>query len=319
MQSSAHAVFEALFNYLSRAQSAGTLQLLQRAVLLKAFRSLEREGHWPILDFPLALHRSLGGQVEVGQVVAGACALFYAYADVTDDAEDHDLAEEPWAEWGWEQAVNTGNALLFTCFQYLYDSLPSDAAAPLVETFVRAGVTMTQGQHFDLVGQAAQEPGVQAYFATIERKSGASFGAYAKAVALANETWGQDAERFHALGKTLGMMFQMMNDTHELWGPRLSSDFANRRLSFPIVLALEQVSGARPSLARLLAGPATLEHQFELVRLLESSGIKAYAALRIEVYRKKAHELASDLGVLSEPYLCKLLEIPAFPEAGMTI
>lgn len=313
-------VFDTLSAYLEAHSLVGTLQDLQRAVLLKARASFEREGHWPIIDFPLALHRALGGDDPVGETLAGACALFYAYADVTDDAEDHDLPPDPWGVWGWEQAVNTGNALLFACLQYLFDRLTPERAAPLVEAFVRGGWVMTAGQHDDLRGQEGPAASLQAYLTAIQRKSGASFGAYAQAVALANHRERSEAERFRELGERMGMLFQTMNDTHELWGGRLSPDFANRRLSFPIVLALEQLQGgAAEPLHALLRGPATLERQHELVSLLESSGIKGYATLRIEVYRKRARELAATLGVAEEPYVERLLDIPAFPQVAITI
>jgi len=312
-------VFDALFTYLD-AHSTGTLQVLQRAVLLKAIGSFEREGHWPIIDFPLSLHRALGGHEATGEAVAGACALFYAYADVTDDAEDHDLSADPWHQWGWEQAVNTGNALLFACLQFLFDRLGTERAAPLVEAFVRGGWTMTSGQAQDLLGQSAQDPRLAAYLEAIQGKSGASFGAYAQVTALANGRPLDEAEAFRELGERMGMLFQTMNDTHELWGSRLSPDFANRRLSFPIVLGHEQLRGeAAEQFRGLLTGPATLERQRELVSLLESAGIRGYATLRIEVYRKKARELAERLGVESEPYVRRLLDIPAFPQSGVTI
>lgn len=320
MTLSTASVFDSLLGYLETHSPAGTLQDLQRAVLLKARASYEREGHWPIIDFPLALHRVLGGDDTSGAAIAGACALFYAYADVTDDAEDHDLPDDPWGTWGWEQAVNTGNALMFACLQFLFDHLAIERAAPLVEAFVRGGWVMTGGQHADLVGQAGQSAGLQAYLAAIRRKSGASFGAYAQVAALANHADRARAERFRELGEQMGMLFQTMNDTHELWGARLSPDFANRRLSFPIVLGLEQLHDvASERLHALLRGPASLERQHDLVALLESSGIKGYATLRIEVYRKQARELATSLGVASDPYLERLLDLPPFPQAPITV
>lgn len=320
MALSSRQALDSLVLYLDSQGGVGTLQSLQRAVLAKGYRALDGDGHWPVMDFPLAIQRALGGEEEPGRVVAGTCALFYAFADIIDDAQDHDLAEVPWQSWGWEQAVNTGLSLLFLSLQVLSDGLPPERAARVSELFVRAGLEMTHGQHVDLTGQAVPQPSWPLYLQVIERKSGASFGAYAQAMALACGVQADRSRPFRDFGRALGTLFQMLNDTYELWGPRLSSDYANQRLTLPIVLALEQLQPeARDRFERLMSRPATAEGQRELVELLEASGIKGYATLRIEVYRKRARDLAVSLGLDSEPYLDELLRIPAFPDFQVAI
>ncbi|HEY9855553.1 MAG TPA: polyprenyl synthetase family protein [Stenomitos sp.] len=319
MDLSASHVFQTLEAYLERQSCPGTLQVLQRAVLSKGSLAVQADGHWPIVDFPLALHRALGGDPAVGLGVAGTCAMFYGFADVVDDAQDHDLTAVPWDAWGWEQAVNTGLALLFESLQYLYEVAPQ-AAPAIVEVFIRAGRTMTHGQHVDLIGQDVQQPGWQSYLSAVERKSGASFGAYAQAIALANGQSPETAMVYQDLGRSLGVLFQMLNDTYELWNDRLSSDFENRRLSLPIALGFEQLQGAaRQQLVSVLSGPRTLETQHQLVDFLEASGVKGYATLRIEVYRRKIEGLVAQLGLSGVPYLGRLLEIPAFPQHHVAI
>lgn len=320
MALTARGALDALDAYLITQPGIGTLQDLQRAVLRKGEGMLERAGHWPILDFPLAIHRALEGEVADGYATAGACALFYAFADVVDDAQDHDLRADPWAKWGWEQAVNTGSSLLFLALQSLHDRLSPRSVAPAVEVFVRAGLEMTHGQHVDLLGQAMKEPTLEAYMQAIERKSGASFGAYAQVVAIANGLVASESLRHRDFGRLLGMMFQMMNDVHELWSGTLCPDFVNARLSFPFVLALEQLSGGpRDAFMRLLAGPKDLDHQLRLVQSLEEAGIKAYATMRIEVMRRKARDAARALKLDHEPYLAAMLATPAFPEQPVAI
>lgn len=311
---------DSLVEYLDTQDGVGTLQVLQRAVLAKGYRALERDGHWPVMDFPLAIHRAIGGDDAAGRVVAGTCALFYGFADVIDDAQDHDLAEDPWATWGWEQAVNTGTSLLFLSLRHLTDGLPPERAAAVSDLFVRAGLEMTHGQHVDLHGQGHPAPSWPLYLQVIERKSGASFGAYAQAMAIACGVGLERSLPFRDFGRALGMLFQMWNDTYELWGPRLSPDYANQRLTLPIVLALEQFQpAARAQLERILGEPASLQGQQELVQLLEASGVRGYVTVRIEVYRKRAQALARSLGLDTEPYLNELLEIPAFPDFQVAI
>lgn len=272
------------------------------------------------MDFPLAIHRASGGDAEAAQVVAGTCALFYAFADIIDDAQDHDLAEVPWKAWGWEQAVNTGTSLLFLSLQHLSDGLPLERAALISDLFIRAGLEMTHGQHVDLAGQSGPDPSWPFYLQVIERKSGASFGAYAQAMAMACGASADRSLAYRDFGRALGILFQMLNDTYELWGTRLSPDYANQRLTLPIVLALEQfLPAAREHFERLMGQPATLEGQRELVHLLEAVGIKGYSTLRIEVYRKRAKDLAGSLGLNQEPYLNELMEIPAFPDFQVAI
>lgn len=317
MELSARSVLERLTLYLDCQTGVGTLRELQRAVLRKGDRALEKDGHWPIVDFPLAIHKALGSDPGPAEAVAGSCALFYAFADITDDAQDHALGPEPWETWGWEQAVNTGTSLLFLSLQHLFDRLEPALAGRLASIFVRAGNEMTLGQHDDLIGQTA-EPALARYLLLIERKSGASFGAYAEAMAAASGSI--MASEFRDFGRNLGMIFQMMNDTYELWSNRLSPDLVNGRLSLPIILALEQLEGEQKRrLQALLRPSADLECQRQLVGFLEESGIKAYATLRIEVYKRRAKQLAQRLGIERDPYLACLLDLPAFPQANMAV
>jgi geranylgeranyl pyrophosphate synthase len=310
-------LFDDVTRFLDSQNVPGTLQALQRAVLSKARRKFEHEGRFSILDFPLAIQRALGGPDEVGGAIAGAALLFYASADVIDDAVDHDLASDPWTRWGWEQATNTGLSLLFLSLTYLQDTLGAVRAAPALTVFVHAGHSMAAGQHLDLIGQDLEQATIADYTAFVERKTGASFAAYAEAIALLCGREPAESARCGEFGEALGSMLQMISDNYELWNPTLSSDYVNRRLSFPLVLALEQAQGeARARLLELLSGDRTYDRQRELVALLESLGTRGYATLRIEVYRKRASDLARSLGLSEEPYLRQLLEFPAFPPAA---
>ncbi|MBO9540367.1 polyprenyl synthetase family protein [bacterium] len=311
---------DALYRYLETQQAPESLLGLQRAVLSKAERALASTGQWTVLDYPLALARALGVPAEAALPVAGACALFYAFADVTDDAQDHDLAPSPWDAWGWEQAVNTGTALLFASLRSLEERLPVEVAAQASAVLVRAGLEMSYGQHMDLIGLAAERAGLADYMLAIERKSGASFGAYAELVAIAGGLEPARVAAYRAFGRALGTLYQMMNDTHELWGMALCPDFVNRRRALPFVLAFEQLSEeALIRFRRLLEGPADWEHQAELVALLEAAGIKSYLTMRIELQRRRALDLATQLGIGAEPYLAGMLASPAFPTAPVAI
>lgn len=314
-------IYRSLDSYLEKQACAGTLQELQRTVLSKGQRAIAKDGHWPIVDFPLAIHRALRGSFDVGLAVLGACLLFYGFADITDDAQDHDLSEEAWGHWGWPQAVNTGSSLLFLSQVYLYDHLEPRLAASISQAFLRTGLEMTHGQHVDLIGQDASCPTLSSYLQTVEQKSGASFGMYLQAVAMVNELEPERIAAFRELGRSLGAMFQMISDVYELWKTtELSSDFANRRLSYPIVLGFEQLQDpARTRFRELLEAPPTLLCQQELVSLLDESGIRAYSTLRCEVYRRRARLLAQQLGVAEEPYVAGLIDFPAFPETSVSI
>lgn len=310
-------ILENLQLFLDEQPCDGTLKLLQRAVLNKGFQAISRDGHWPIVDFPTALQGSVANNPQLAQAVGGACALFYAFADITDDAQDHDLKPEPWAIWGWEQAVNTGSSLLFQCFQYLYQQLGSSKAGPGVFALSRAGLTMTYGQHRDLLGQSTPDASFAHYLKTVEQKSGASFGVYAELVALINDLPHEEVRAYRAAGESLGATFQMMSDTFELWSGRYS-DLQNQRLTLPIVLALEHLEGeSRDRFLDLLR--STTGNPAPLVSFLEEAGIKGYATFRIEVYKRRAMELARSLGFDRIPYVAQLLDSPAFPQNYIAI
>ncbi|MNL79894.1 hypothetical protein D3C87_2065960 [compost metagenome] len=69
----------------------------------------------------------------------------------------------------------------------------------------------------------------------------------------------------------------------------------------------------------VLDGPISLEHQVRLRGMLEEAGIRSYATMRIEVYRRQAREQARQLGLGNETYLAQLIDLPAFPQAEIAI
>ncbi|HEY9766341.1 MAG TPA: hypothetical protein V6C82_08240, partial [Chroococcales cyanobacterium] len=107
-------VFHRAHRLLASWEGTTPFQEMLGVVLRKAEEHFSSHPQWPVLYLPEAIGSALFLPGEEIERLALANLLFFCYADVTDDAEDGDLTID-WQKWGWPQAVNTGNSLLFGC------------------------------------------------------------------------------------------------------------------------------------------------------------------------------------------------------------
>lgn len=281
---------------------------MQQAILAKGRSFLARNGHLPYVELPLSFSSSLGGKAEMNCIHGAACVIFHAFADITDEAQDHELPEEPWGPWGWEQAVNTGLSLLFSSMGYLEQHLAAPLASEAMPVLLRAGQEMTWGQHVDLLKTLEHADPLSRYLETVSRKTGASVGAYAE---LAAVLAGRDRAmrgRCQELGRSLGMLFQMISDLDELCFVFPSADYVNGRLSFPMALGLAQLEDLDRAQLEAFRNQPQLFEQASLVSFLEAKGIKSYALFRIEAQRRHVRTMITETFDVPDPYLLRIVE-----------
>jgi heptaprenyl diphosphate synthase len=126
------------------------------------------------------------------------------------------------------------------------------------------------------------------YLRTIERKTAVLFGLACEAgVTLAGGRHG-DARRAGVFGRRLGTAFQMMDDLFDFVhdertsGKPAGMDLARRRVSLPLILAMEEL-GPRHPVSRIMRGAGfTAEELAECIHAVRHSGAfqRAYAEAR---------------------------------------
>jgi geranylgeranyl pyrophosphate synthase len=258
------------------------------AVLAKAMRTYAHTPQWPVAELPRRTLAMLGGPAALGDGLAAAAVLFYAAADVIDDAQDGELGSNPaWLGWGWQEAVNTGNLLLFLSQQTLL-TLEAAESTRLAwsAAFARVGVRMASGQARDFdAGPFARLTEAETLLVA-EEKVGAYWGAIASLAPLwANRT---DVADWWELGSRIGVLYQLMSDVWAYMTPLPHQDVAVGKMTLPLQFA----SQADPQLAELWEDeyPLPAEKQAAVRARVVATGAVTYGQMRVEILKKEAQD-----------------------------
>ncbi|MDB5097509.1 MAG: hypothetical protein JWM80_1930 [Cyanobacteria bacterium RYN_339] len=253
------------------------------AVVLKALHTAERFPGWPVVRLPYEAMRACGAGDALAGNVAAAAVLFYCAADITDDAQDGELAANPaWQGWDWRQAVNAGNAFVFLA---LAELMAQRVAAPVkarwATAYAHAGRRLTGGQALDLAG--GNEALVRA------EKSGASWAFLASVGPLYADL---PVQPWRDFGQALGALYQLATDVHPYTTPFPHRDLAQGKPTLPLAHAL----ALDPSLAGLWEqGELDPRAQAALRARVAATGAVMYAQMRVDILKDEATELAASL------------------------
>lgn len=280
-----------IFNHARALFSTTALGPLVEVVLDKAQQHFNHQPQWPILYFPQFIGTSLGISSEQQETLGLINLLLFCYADITDDAEDHDLPSG-WT-WGWEQAVNIGNALLFACFQQISNLQISERQRlELFRRYSQAGAQMTTGQALDLRNAFPQRITQTEYFEALRGKSGGSLAVFAAAPAIIADSSSEVIEGLWNYGENLGTFLQLISDIRDT-----KADLRNGCLSLPLIFLLDSLpEDERQGLEKELTR-ARENEPYSLSRWLDRPEIRLYVEIKAEVLRQRA---AKALNVFEE-------------------
>jgi geranylgeranyl diphosphate synthase type I len=246
---------------------------------------------------------AVGGTAESALPGAVAVELVHEFSLAHDDIIDRDELrrhrEALWKAYGVGPAVLAGDALLALAVDQL-------AGRPEAMKYLSAAlIELVQGQTADMAFENRPWTGsaqvtVTEYTEMAAGKTGGLLGAAAAAgVALGGAP--ELAERMWAMGRDLGVAFQIVDDMLGIWGdPRLTgkpvhSDLRRDKKTFPVLAALAAGGPAARELSAVLASGAVDEESVrEAARLVEEAGGRAAAQALADRY------VSSALTVLDE-------------------
>lgn len=221
-------------------------RLLQRS-LGKLRQDFLKDRVFPALIVPGLAWQALGRENSRALWVLNAAHyLFYAFLDLTDDIEDHELTDPLWRQLGDPLAINAGTGLLFASLLML-DRLKGEVKSArtidaLRRLFILAGWQLTAGQHRDLASSRAGVLSAETVLRTHQLKTGTSVGLYLESAALLAGAKPAQRRHFAALGRALGVMVQIRGDWVNVLTP-FSSDLANGCQSLPLALLRGRLEG----------------------------------------------------------------------------
>ena len=247
----------------------------------------------PAIQLPLLVHAAITGDEEPALPVAGACTLLYLGADLFDNLIDDELPPS-WHARGSAEASLAATTLLAALPQLALARLGERGTPParlwgLAHPFAETLLTMSAGEHEDLLFTDRDDVGAQACRSMVERKSGSEFALFARAGALLATEDSAVVEGYTAFGLCFGTARQICTDAWDIWKVQ-SPDLLNGRRTLPIVHALYTLrGGSRERLQDLLRAVRGGDQSHKEVRkMLLAAGSVHYTALIVGVYRRRA-------------------------------
>ncbi len=264
-----------------------------------------------VLGAALAYARRKGGDQAV---LTRACVpyalaveLLHNATLIHDDIQDGDRSRrgQPtiWVKYSTAQAINCGDAWFFVPQLLIqsadYSAETKLALLELVQSRILA-VIDGQSQEFALKERFArgEEVSVNQYLAMVEGKTSALFSVPLEGGALVAGAGPLERKALEQSAKALGHAFQIQDDLLDLWGNKgrdqTGSDIAEGKLSYPLVLLLNQLKRGSPDRQRaeeIVRAPreeTTPEQVAWLITLLEKEGIKDRAKQDFQKHLKEA-------------------------------
>jgi geranylgeranyl diphosphate synthase type I len=277
------------------------VEVRPQGLLLRAFSptvsAVAARPDWAVVGLPLAVASAFGADEKVAVALAGAALLFFAGADVVDDAQDGHL-EAVWTQNGesWREAVAAGLALTFLAQRSALEAVAGDWGCAVAREFAAAGLQMSLGQYVDLKQRGEPRAAVTeaTYLACIAEKSGAAFSLFAVVGACVVEVPSITLAGLAAYGRALGMAFQLASDIEDICAES-GRDRPNRQLTLPIIKAWDRLEAGDREL--LLASWRGEPDAAPLPFLLERSGALLVCQVRLAALRVEAAQALEGLAL----------------------
>jgi geranylgeranyl diphosphate synthase type I len=264
-----------------------------------------------------------GGDAADTLPLASAIELLHNFSlihdDIMDDSVQRRGRDSVWRIWGENQAINAGDGAYGLSFQLL-----ADAEAPTIspQTIVyaqrilsKACVDTVYGQMLDISFEDREFVTSAEYVQMTSLKTGPLLGAALGGGALyAGATW-EVAQALCAIGRDLGVAFQIQDDILGIWGnteqtgKSTDDDLTAKKKSFPIIWALENLPTSTTQKLRTLyqnEAPLAPEITSNIRDMLDDGGVEEaistevqgrYDALvnALETYYPKKSDYRSEL------------------------
>ena len=242
----------------------------------------------------LLLCEGLEGDLREASALAAGIELLHNFSLVHDDIQDRSPTRRGrpavWSIWGEAQAINTGDGLFalahLACLRSSLAARDPAAFVEILRGFEGTIIRLCEGQYLDIKSEGSLEVSSSAYLAMIGCKTAALIGEAAwigARLATVDEGVLASARRF---GEELGLAFQIRDDLLGIWGDEretgksASSDIATRKMTLPVILALEEGSADVRRILRERYGspPNEPDDEAAIRSLLEEAGAQARAA-----------------------------------------
>jgi geranylgeranyl pyrophosphate synthase len=251
---------------------------------------------WPLL--PLIICEAISGHCQRALPAAAALQLLKISAEIFDDVEDADSSKSLSFMYGNDIAVNVA-----TTFLILSEKAIARLKTRGVEDYIVVRIldsissyytTACIGQHLDLSAGPGTSISEDDYMKITGMKSATTTECSCYVGALLATENQRIIDEFATFGRNLGMSSQIAND---IQGITRGNDIARRRITIPVIYALNQTDGeTRNRFELAFCDPVEPEFDATQIRdLLFSTGAIQYALIKMEYYRQAAFDCLIEL------------------------
>ena len=246
-----------------------------------------------------------GGAVEAALPAAAAIELVHNFSLLHDDVEDGSERRRGratlWTFASVAHAINTGDGMFtlarLAMHRLLEAGVPERRAIEAMREFDESCLRLVEGQYLDIRFEGRSEVTRGEYLAMAAGKTAAMFGAPFAIGALLGGADGVTVAAFRRFGHHLGLAFQGVDDVLGIWGdPAVTGkpagdDLRSRKMTYPVIAALEADGDEASLLARRYATPSGPEDDVsDLAELVASSGGRSATEAFAEEQRRTALE-----------------------------
>ncbi|MGE3856140.1 MAG: polyprenyl synthetase family protein [Dehalococcoidia bacterium] len=200
-----------------------------------------------------------GGRAEDAVPAAAAVELIHNFSLLHDDVEDHSDTrrgrETVWTFAGVAHAINAGDGM-FTLAHLAMHRLGTAGADParVLEAsreLHQACLRLVEGQYLDISFEERTDVTLAEYLRMAGGKTAAMFAAPFAIGALLAGAASREVDAYREFGRRTGLAFQAVDDVLGIWGdPALTGkpvgdDLASRKMTYPVIVAMGGVDGAR--------------------------------------------------------------------------
>ncbi|TYK46024.1 polyprenyl synthetase family protein [Actinomadura decatromicini] len=237
---------------------------------------------------------------ESGLPGAVAVELVHAFSLLHDDIMDRDRTRRhrpaAWTVFGEPSAILAGDALLALALEVLLEA-PGQGSSRAARSVAVTTRRLIAGQSLDMDFETRRQIGVDECLTMSSDKTAALIACSCSIGAVLDGASEPLADALEAFGADLGIAFQLVDDLLGLWGdpaatgkPALS-DVRSRKMSLPVVAALNADGPEAKRLAKLYAQPERTEDELAAIPpLVEAAGGRAWAELEAERRIQRAAE-----------------------------
>ncbi|WP_067458042.1 polyprenyl synthetase family protein [Actinomadura macra] len=231
--------------------------------------------------------RAAGAPPESALPGAVAVELTHAFSLLHDDIMDGDRTRRhrpaAWTVFGESGAILAGDALMTLAVEVLLEA-PGQGSARAARAMAVATRRLIAGQSLDLAFEARDHITLDECQDMVAGKTAALLACSCSIGAVLDAAPERLTTALEEFGADLGMAFQLVDDLLGIWGdpavtgkPALS-DLRSRKMSLPVVAALNSGTPASARLAELYTRPEPLEENelAEAARLIDMAGGRAW-------------------------------------------